>query len=79
MLLLQLLGPLRDDLPDLLVPAVKRGGKRLLMSNEVFLLGVQQSLLLPSDSFVLGGLLLHRLLGLLDVVLLQEELSLALI
>ena len=48
-------------------------------SNEVFLLGVQQSLLLPLDSFVLGGLFLRCLLGLLGVGLLQEKLSLALI
>ena len=61
---LQLLGPPRDDLLDFLVLAVERGGKRLFTSNEVFLLDVQQSLLLPLVSFVLG------LLGLLDGVLL---------
>lgn len=58
---------------------MEHGDKHLSTSNEVFLLGVQQSLLLPLDSFVLGGLFLRRLLGLLDVGLLQEELSLALI
>ena len=78
-LLLQLLGLLRDDLPDFLVLAAERGGKCLLMSNKVFLLGVQQSLLLLPGSCFLGGLFLRRLLGLLDVGLLQDELSLALI
>ena len=73
------MGPLRHDLLDFLVLAAESCCKRLFTSNEVFLLGVQQSLLLPSVSFVLGGMFLRRLLGLLDVGLLQEELSLALI
>ena len=74
MLLLQLLGPLRDEPLDLLVLAAKCGGKRLLTGSEVFLLAVQQSLLLLSSSLVLGGLLLRHLLGLLDIGLLHDKL-----
>ena len=67
---------MRDDLIDFLILA---SGKCLLTSNKVLLLGIQQGLLLPLVSFVLGGLFLRRLLGLLEVSLLQKELSLALI
>ena len=38
--LLQLLGPLRDELLDFLVLAVECGGKRLFTGGKVLLLGV---------------------------------------
>ena len=78
MLLLQLLGPLRDNLPDFLVLAAERGGKCLLTGNKVLLLGVLQGLLLPLGGFFLGGLFLRHLLGLLDISLLQDKLLFAL-
>ena len=53
--LLQLLGSMCDDFPDFLILAVERGGKRLLTSNKVFLLGVHQSLLLLPGSVALAA------------------------
>ena len=38
--LLQLLGPLRDELLDLLILAAECGGERLLTGGKVLLLGV---------------------------------------
>ena len=76
--LLQLLGPLRDELFDLLVLAVECGGERRLTSGEVLLLGVQLGLVLVPGGLVPGSLFPRRLLGLLNIGLLQEELLLAL-
>ena len=77
--LLQLLGPLHNDLLNLLILAAECGSERLLTGSKILLLGVQQSLLLLPSSLVLGSLLLHHLLGLINIGLLQDELSLALI
>ena len=68
--LLQLLGPPRDEILDLLILATECGGERLLTGGKVLLLGVQQSLVLLPSGVVLGGLFLRHLLGLLDVSLL---------
>ena len=68
--LVQLLGLLRDDLPDLFILAAECGSECLLTGSEFFLLAIQQSLLLLPGSLVLGGLLLRHLLGLLDIGLL---------
>ena len=61
--LLQLLGPLRDELLDLLILPMECGGDRLLTGGKVLLLGVQQSLVLLSSGLIFGGLLLRQLLG----------------
>ena len=77
-LLLQLLGLLRDELPDLLILTAECGDKILLMGGEILLLGVQLGMLLMPSGLVLGGLRPRLLLGLLDVGLLHDKLQLAL-
>ena len=64
---LQPLGLLRDESLDLLILAAECGGKRLLTSGKVLLLGLQLGLVLVQGGLVLGGLFLLHLLGLLDV------------
>ena len=76
--LLQLLGPQRDELLNLLILSAERGGECLLTSGKVLLLGVQLGMLLMPSGLVLGGLRPRLVLGLLDVVLLHDKLQLAL-
>ena len=70
-----MLGPLRDDVFNLLVLGAKHGGKRRFASNQVLFLGVERDTVLRLVRLVLGSLRLRPLLSLLDVGLVQEELA----
>ena len=76
--LLQLLGPLHDELFHLFILAAERCGKLLLTCGKVLLLGVQRGLVLGSSGFGCGGQVLRLLLGLLIVGLLHGELHITL-
>ena len=77
-LILQLLGQLRNKLLDLLILDAECRGELLLASGKILLLGVQFGLVLVPSGLVLGGLLPRQLLGLLDVGLLHDKLHIAL-
>ncbi|MEW3630008.1 hypothetical protein QOZ09_32830, partial [Pseudomonas aeruginosa] len=78
-LLLQLLGSLRDELFNLFIHGAKHGGERRFGGNQVFLLGAEQDAALHLVRLILGGFFFRHLLCLIEVGLLQKKVLLALV